>query len=202
MQLNKLALATVAVLASPDDDAARYFHVVTHGSGAPVGVLAGDVFPPNAGALLVIGISPFDGDIPPLLTTALERGLPVLGVGWGMHAVNMALAGEHPVAVPGSTGETQRMPVFISPGAKLSYTIAGSGWVTVPFDNTTGLRAAELGPRLLASCYREDGFMAAIELPGHNWVFGVQWNAHEINSLPAGFDSLLLALVERAAGIQ
>ena len=44
--------------------------------------------------------------------------------------------------------------------------------------------------------------MAAIELPGRNWVIGVQWKAHEIDSLPAGFDSLLLALVERAAGIQ
>jgi gamma-glutamyl-gamma-aminobutyrate hydrolase PuuD len=168
----------------------------------PVTVLADDEPPDSAGALLVIGTSMFDGQVPSVLSAALQRDLPVLGVGWGMHAVNSALAGALAVDVPNTTGEAQRMPVFISPGAKLSYTIAGSGWVTVPFDNTTGIRAKELAPRLMASCYREDGFMAGIELPGRNWVIGVQWNAHEIESLPAGFDSLLLALVERAAGTQ
>ena len=39
-------------------------------------------------------------------------------------------------------------------------------------------------------------------LPGRKWTIGVQWNVHEIKSLPSGFDSLLLALVERAAGDQ
>ena len=74
--------------------------------------------------------------------------------------------------------------------------------MTVPFSNTMGIKEAALAPGLLASCYREDRFIAALELPGRNWVIGVQWNAHEIDSLPAGFDSLLLALVERAAGRQ
>ena len=54
----------------------------------------------------------------------------------------------------------------------------------------------------MASCYREDGFVAAIEMPGRNWVIGVQWNAHEINAMPSNFDNLLLALVERATGVQ
>ncbi len=128
--------------------------------------------------------------------------MAILGVGWGMHAINVALGGREPVAVPGASVEPVKMPVFISPGGKLSYTIAGSGWVSVPFSNTEGVRAADLAPGLFASCYREDGFMAAIEMPGRNWVIGVQWNAHEVESMPSGFDSLLLALVERAAGVQ
>ena len=202
VQLNETGRATVAVLPPPGEDASRYFHAVTHGSGEPVELSADGDIPASAAALLVIGTFPFDGEVPYALSKALEQDLPVLGVGWGMHAVNTALGGAHPVKVPGATGEPQRMPVFISPGAKLSYTIAGSGWVTVPFDNTMGIRAADLGPKFLASCYREDGFTAAIELPGRNWVIGVQWNAHDIESLPAGFDSLLLALVERAEGTQ
>lgn len=202
LQLNETGAATVAVLAPPGEDASSYFHAVIHGSGTPVGLLADGELPDGAGALLAIGTSPFDGKVPRALSDALERKLPVLGVGWGMHAVNSALGGAGPVEVPGATSEPQRMPVFISPGGKLSYTIAGSGWVTVPFSNTTGIRAADLGHGLFGSCYREDGFMAAIELPGRNWVIGVQWNAHEVGTLPAGFDSVLLALAERAAGVQ
>ena len=38
----------------------------------------------------------------------------------------------------------------------------------------------------------------AIEKPGRDWFIGVQWPAHMIDRTPAGFDSLLLALVERS----
>lgn len=202
MHLNEPGDAIVAVLAPADEEATSYFHAVEHGSGTPVAVSANDDIPSSAGALLVIGESLFDGVVPPVLTRALDSGMPVLGVGWGMHAVNVALGGSEPVSVPEATGEPQRMPAFISPGGKVSYTIAGSGWVTVPFRNTSGIKAGGVADGLLASCYREDGFIAAIERPGRNWVIGVQWNAHEIDSLPSGLDSLLLALVERAAGTQ
>jgi putative glutamine amidotransferase len=115
-----------------------------------------------------------------------------------MHALNVAFGGKLPVRVPQQNGTAAKHTVFISPGAKLSYTIAGSGWVAVPFSNTRGIRPAELAPGLLASCYREDGFLAAIELPGRNWVIGVQWDAHRVSEMPSSFDSLLLALCERA----
>lgn len=192
----------VAVLVPEGDDVTDYFEAVKHGSGVPVAVGYDDIIPSGAGALLVIGTASFGGDVPPILASAIEQDVPVLGIGWGMHAINVALGGESPVVVPGATGETVKMPVFISPGAKLSYTIAGSGWVSVPFSNTEGIRPADLASGLMGSCFREDGFIAAFEIPGRNWVLGVQWNAHEINSLPSGFDSLLLALVERAAGEQ
>ena len=131
---------------------------------------------------------------------AIAAGVPVLGVAHGMHALNTALGGKPPVDVPQPEGKNGKHTVFISPGAKLSYTITGSGWVSVPFSNVTGIRPGELAPGLLASCYREDGFLAAFEMPGRNWVIGVQWDAHKIDSLPKGFDSLLLALCERAEG--
>ncbi len=192
----------VAVLSPEGESRDDYFLAVQHGEGTPVAVDPDDEFPHAAGALLAIGSGPFRGESPHILDVALEQGIPVLGVGWGMHAVNVALGGGLAVPVPDDAGEAAKMPVFISPGAKLSYTITGSGWVSVSFDNTEGLRATELAPNLMASCYREDGFIAAFEVPGNNWTIGVQWNAHQINAMPSGFDNLLLALVERAAGIQ
>lgn len=193
----------VAVLAPFGEQPSSYFRAVEHGSGIPVAVTPeNSELPLTATALLAIGGARFENPVPHALAEALERNLPVLGVGWGMHAINAALGGSAPVEVTGAVGMPVKMPVFISPGAKLSYTIAGSGWVSVPFSNSHGISSAQLAPGLLASCYREDGFLAAIEMPGRNWVLGVQWNAHEIESLPSGFDSLLLALVERAAGLQ
>jgi putative glutamine amidotransferase len=188
----------VAVLSPPDEDASPYAAAVTHGGGSALILNIDDPFPASAGGLLAIGGSPFTGNPPRALREALERGLPVLGVGWGMHALNVALGGKPPVRVPQQNGAAAKHTVFISPGAKLSYTIAGSGWVAVPFSNTHGIRPAELAPGLLASCYREDGFLAAIEQPGRSWVIGVQWDAHRIAEMPSSFDSLLLALCERA----
>lgn len=152
--------------------------------------------------MLVIGTSEFDGAVPQVLAQALERGMPVLGVSWGMHAINVALGGRMPALVAGQAEGQGKILSFISPGGKLSYTITGSGWVSVPFSNKMGLKPADLAPGMMASCYREDGFVAAIEMPGRNWVIGVQWNAHEINAMPSNFDNLLLALVERATGVQ
>lgn len=202
MPATKPGSGVVAVLSPPADDVTPYFEAVKHGSGVPLAVEFKDDVPAEAGALLAIGTSLFDGNVPAILTSALELEMPVLGIGWGMHALNVALGGKPAIAIPEASGDPVKMPVFISPGAKLSYTIAGSGWVSVPFCNSEGIRAIELAPGLLASCYREDGFLAAFELPGRNWVIGVQWNAHEIESLPSGFDSLLLALGERASGEQ
>jgi putative glutamine amidotransferase len=193
---------SVAIVAAPGEDPASFFHVVEHGEGVAVSVSHDDDVPSEAGALLVIGAAEFDGMVPQVLAQALERGMPVLGIGWGMHAINFALGGRMPVQVDGRPEGPGKILAFISPGGKLSYTITGSGWVSVPFSNRTGLKPADLAPGMMASCYREDGFVAAIEMPGRNWVIGVQWNAHEINAMPSNFDNLLLALVERATGIQ
>ena len=196
-------IAEVAVIAAPGEAAADYFSAVVHGDGTPIAVpFDALTIPESAGALLAIGTSDFNGEVPAALELALANDVPVLGVGWGMHALNIALGGSAPVAVPEASSETTRMPVFISPGSKLSYTITGSGWVTVPFDNQQGITPKELAPGLMASCYREDRFLATIEATGRKWSIGVQWNAHRVDELPKNFDNLLLALVERAAGIQ
>ena len=70
--------------------------------------------------------------------------------------------------------------------------------MTVNNAHRMGITEARLAPDLLASAFAEDRVVEAVELPGRNWVIGVQWRAHLIEELPSGFDSLLLAFVERA----
>ena len=129
--------------------------------------------------------------------------MPVLGIGWGMHAINAAYGGEAPYVLAtartrGRTASPVRHRVFLAPGAKLSYTIGGSGWVTVNSGRRTGITEAELAPALLASAFAEDRTVEAVELPGRNWVIGVEWPAHLAVELPSGFDNVLQAFVERS----
>ena len=140
--------------------------------------------------------------LPIALMEALARDIPVLGIGWGMQALNVALGGSPPVPVeghgPGPDSGPVKQQIFLSPGGKVSYTIGGSGWVSVPCGHTHGIRSAQMAPGLLASAYARDGVVEALERPGRHWAIGVQWRAHLTANLPKGFDNLLLALVERA----
>ena len=147
-----------------------------------------------------------DDVVGPPVTTAILRavdaGTPVLGIGWGTHAINTAYGGDPPTQArgrgPESGGGPVRRRVFLAPGGKLSYTIGGSGWVTVNSSQRLGITEAELAPDLLASAFAEDRVVEAVELPGRNWVIGVQWPAHLADELPSGFDNVLLAFVERS----
>ncbi len=195
--------AGVALLVAPGEASAPFESALRHAEGRPIVVAPRDVSPGDAGGLLIAGQGPFAGPVPDVLSSAIDADLPVLGIGWGMQAINVALGGEYPVpvdaraAVDGDQGV--RHPIFISLGGKISFTIAGSGWVSVVSNHTHGLRQAHVAPGILVSCYGEDQVVEAIEMVGRHWIIGVQWQAHLIEQQPKGFDSLLLALVERAA---
>ena len=169
---------------------------------------AGDApLPADCGGLLLAGERGFlDEDaVPHALMAAIAKDIPILGIGWGMHAINVALGGKPPLASPGHgpspDGRALKNPVFLSPGGKVSFTIGGSGWVNVPCAHTHGIKDARKAPEMLATAYAQDGVVEAIERPGRHWVIGVQWRAHEPGEIPRGFDNVLLAFIERAAGI-
>ncbi|MCI0775000.1 MAG: gamma-glutamyl-gamma-aminobutyrate hydrolase family protein [Chloroflexi bacterium] len=200
--------ALVALLLQPGESEPPFALAIEYGGGQPVPCeTPATELPPHAGGLLIAGTGAFGESetVPTVLLQAIDRRFPVLGIGWGMHALNVALGGQRPVRVEGHGGpprhqneETVRHPVFIAPGGKVSYTIAGSGWVTVPSAHTHGLMPGQVADGLLASVYAEDQVVEAIEKPGHEWLIGVQWPAHLTGTTPKGFDSLLLALVERS----
>ncbi|MCZ6538611.1 MAG: gamma-glutamyl-gamma-aminobutyrate hydrolase family protein [Chloroflexi bacterium] len=200
--------ARVALLVQPGEPEKPFASAIERGGGQAVicGVPAAEL-PPRIGGLLVAGTGAFGETetVPTALLQAIDGRFPVLGIGWGMHALNVALGGLPPIRVAGHGnpslrpgGEGVKHPVFIAPGGKVSYTIAGSGWVTVPSAHTHGLTPGQVADGLLASVYAEDQVVEAIEKPGHEWLIGVQWPAHLTDSTPKGFDSLLLALVERS----
>ncbi len=129
-----------------------------------------------------------------LLNEALEASIPILCINWGMYLFNSFFGGSDPILIKDyhlHNSENFKHPVFISPGGKLSYTIGGSGWVTIPSDHKFGLTHKELSSELISTIYSEDRILHGIELPGKNWVVGVQWQVHKIDNNPKGFDNLL-----------
>ena len=136
-----------------------------------------------------------------LANAALDRGLPVLGVCRGMQVLNVALGGSLTQHLPDRVGHTEHQP---SPG------VYGPGQVTL----AAGSRVARilgtetkcqcyhhqavdrLGDGLVASGWAADGTIEAVELPGEEFVVGVQWHPEQdVQEV-----RLFAALVEAARG--
>ena len=137
-----------------------------------------------------------------LVSEALEADIPILASGSGMHLLNVALRGDEALSTPDHTGDgdgdTVRQSIFLAPGAKVSSTIGGSGWLTIPCCHSTGVFQSGLAPGVMAGAIAADRVVEAFEMPGRRWVIGVQWDVLGAIKMPRGFDSILMAFVERA----
>ena len=197
-------MAEISLVVPEGTDSAPYAEAVTACGGRAVAMAPDAPLPGRTTGLLLAGEDEAvsGAGVSNVIRRAVGDGIPVLGVGWGMHAINAAYGGEAPTPLrgqdPGPNGEPVRHRVFLAPGGKLSYTIGGSGWVTVKSARRLGITEAELAPDLLASAFAEDRIVEAVELPGRHWVIGVQWPAHLADALPSGFDNVLQAFVERS----
>lgn len=119
-----------------------------------------------------------------LISLALERNLPLLGVCGGAQAINVVLggslyqdiasqlpeAGEHQ---QGKLKETGGHKIKILDGTKLKQ-IVGRKELEV---NTTHHQAVKkLGKGLIENATAEDGVIEGIESGEHSFVLGVQWH--------------------------
>ena len=162
--------------------------------------------PENATGLLIY--SPVDEPIPckfeALVAEAISMNIPILGSGSGMHLLNIALGGDVPRPTPqqdgGTDGKLVRMSMFLAPGAKVSSTIGGSGWLTVPRRHKMGIFQSGLAPGLMVSAISSDRVVEAFEMPGRRWVIGVQWDVLGAIKMPRGFDGILMSFLERSTG--
>ena len=163
-------------------------------------------FPPDATGLLIY--APNDAaretDVETIVSAAMEAGIPILGSALGMHQLNVALGGDiaspTPEHVADETSKRNRKSIFLAPGAKVSSTIGGSGWLSLQCNHPKGIRQSGLAPGLMPSAMCDDRVVEAFELPGFHWIFGVQWDIFGATRLPRGFDNVLIAFVERATG--
>jgi gamma-glutamyl-gamma-aminobutyrate hydrolase PuuD len=139
-----------------------------------------------------------------IVKTAKEANVPILGSAAGMHLLNTALCGDVARATPGHTSDDQprsgRKSIFLAPGAKVSSTIGGSGWLSINCDHDRGIAQKELAPGAMTAAIADDRIVEAFEMPGHRWIIGVQWDVFRANRLPRGFDNVWMAFNERVTG--
>ena len=143
-------------------------------------------------------------DVTEVVRLASLAEIPILGSATGMHWLNVALGGDiarpTPEHVVDKTMRRNRKSIFLAPGAKVSSTIGGSGWLSLECDHREGILQSGLAPGMMASAIGDDRVVVAFEKPGFHWVFGVQWDVFGATPLPRGFDSVLIAFIERSIG--
>jgi putative glutamine amidotransferase len=132
-----------------------------------------------------------DALVLPLITAALEAGLPVFGVCRGIQEMNVALGGTlHPEIrdLPGR--ENHRMPpgekdpavifrkrhrVRLTPGGAFARLLGTEEIVT---NSLHGQGLVDLGERVVVEGVADDGTIEAISVAGaRSFALGVQWHA-------------------------
>ncbi|HKS43506.1 MAG TPA: gamma-glutamyl-gamma-aminobutyrate hydrolase family protein [Amycolatopsis sp.] len=140
-----------------------------------------------------------------LLREALRRRLPVLGVCRGMQVLNVAFGGTLTQHLPDVVG-TEHQPAPATYGPNRVTVAEGS--------RAAGILGSEakiqcyhhqavdrLGDGLAAVAWAPDGVVEAVELPGEDFVLGVQWHPEQDDgTAPAGAGDprLFAALVGEA----
>jgi anthranilate synthase component 2/putative glutamine amidotransferase len=133
-----------------------------------------------------------------VLSAALERDLPVLGICRGMQLLNVALGGDLVQHLPDvettgthdpGPGRYARRAVRTQPGSRVHQLLGDTASVDCHHHQALDRIAADLVP----SAWAEDGVVEAVEAPDRTFCVGVQWHPE------AGDDRRLFAAQVAAA---
>jgi len=143
-----------------------------------------------------------------LLKYALSRDIPVLGIGSGIHLLNLVFGGSLSSDVNGhqdfdkdGNDISAYHRIYISPGSKLAAIVGSGGFVRVNSRHKFGIRESNKSSYLLASAYSlDDGVIEGLESPDHTWVIGVQFHPERRMELPPHFERLFQSFTEKTSG--
>ncbi|MHC9293373.1 gamma-glutamyl-gamma-aminobutyrate hydrolase family protein [Mycobacterium sp. LTG2003] len=119
-----------------------------------------------------------------LLSGALRRGIPVLGVCRGAQVLNTALGGTLHQHLPDVIGHTHHQKGDAIFGTSAVRTVAGTKLAELIGESSDAQcyhhqAIDRLGDGLVVSARDADGVIEAVELPGDGFVLGVQWHPEE-----------------------
>jgi putative glutamine amidotransferase len=144
-----------------------------------------------------------------LVSAALGRGIPVLGICYGMQLLGLVGGGclhQHlPDDAPGSVvhraadGEEVRHDVTILPGTRTAAALGLSGGGSLHIHSSHHQALASAGPGWQVTARDADGLIEGIEHAGPGLAIGVQW--HPERADPGGAQDGLFAILVAAAGL-
>ncbi|AKS36679.1 gamma-glutamyl-gamma-aminobutyrate hydrolase family protein [Mycolicibacterium goodii] len=119
-----------------------------------------------------------------LLSGALMRGIPVLGVCRGAQVLNTALGGTLHQHLPDVIGHTHHQKGNAIFGTSDVRTVAGTRLASLIGESSDAQcyhhqAIDRLGDGLVVSARDTDDVIEAVELPGDHFVLGVQWHPEE-----------------------
>ena len=139
-----------------------------------------------------------------LVAAALARGVPLLGICYGMQLLALELGGalhydiatDLPAAGPHQLGHGDaRHGVALEPGSRIA---AAFGAAKGRVGSRHHQAVSEPGPELRVTARADDGVVEAVERPGGGFCVGVQWHP-ESQDDPAS-DALFRAFIAAAGG--
>ena len=139
-----------------------------------------------------------------LFSYAEKINIPVLCIGWGMQALNYFYGGkiESKTNLENKSNNiinnNSKHRIFLVPGSKTSFTIGGSGWVSILESKSRSITNKSLSSDLFVSAYNNNLNVEALERPGHFWILGVQWHLYDTKILPSGFENIFLSFLDRS----
>ena len=138
-----------------------------------------------------------------LTRAAIDADLPFLAIGRGMHILNVARGGTLTQHLPDRIGNESHKPdpvkmtihdVQISAASKLGRALGETAQVPAAHHQAIN----RIGNGLLTVGWTMDQVVEAIELQGHRWGLGVQWNPEDGDDLRL-FEALVTAAKSVAA---
>src|SRR5580704_10894291 len=119
---------------------------------------------------------------------AIEADLPFLAIGRGLHILNIARGGTLIQHLPDRLGNESHRPdpirltthdVQVSAASKLGRALGGAAHVPAAHHQAIN----RIGNGLLTVAWTEDQVIEAVELQGHRFGIGVQWNPEDSDDL-------------------
>jgi len=124
--------------------------------------------------------------------SALKNKIPILAYEKGFTALV-----ENSINKPVKKNIEQSDYLFLSPGAKISHIIGGSGWIKTNFLPSRELKLENLPESFFGSIISKTGNIIAYERSGSVWIFGISWDIFDSINLPKGFNKIFTVFIDK-----
>ena len=124
--------------------------------------------------------------------SALKNKIPILAYEKGFTALV-----ENSINKPVEKNIEQSDYLFLSPGAKISHIIGGSGWIKTNFLPVRELKLENLPESFFGSIMSKTGNIIAYERSGSVWMFGISWDIFDSINLPKGFNKIITVFIDK-----
>tara|TARA_Y100001970_G_scaffold290711_1_gene425422 strand:+ start:2886 stop:3443 length:558 start_codon:yes stop_codon:yes gene_type:complete len=128
-----------------------------------------------------------------ILEKSNELRIPILGIQNGFDGLNQYFGGSPSISTKKNCSQ-----VFLSPGAKLSHIIGGSGWVKGNLKIIKTIFNKDLSDNFFASIISDEGEVLGFEKPGNHWQFGIRFDTFSSEN-PRGFEKIISVFFDKCA---